>query len=331
MIVAISGGRQRGLRRVNLNRDLGAIASLIEVCFASHMDASGRSTIHEMRALSRLGPLLRLLALMDDMVRGIGQGFVWEEDGQIVGNVTLFPARVPVELGRTTIIANVAVHPDYRRRGIARRLMEASLEAIAAGGGAAAILQVEEDNAGAVRLYQNLGFRIERTWHQWRRAGQAPPPPRLPGGPRLTLRPGRGWREEYALAALVFPPERGGLGWQRPYHPREFRRSPGGHLLDLLSGTSLTRWCVYEEGQLAGSLWARTSLASSTTRLTLLVHPAWAGRLEVPLLNYGARQLALGYRSLFCEHPADDQAATAAFQRYDFRASRTLHHMRLDW
>ncbi len=329
MIAAISGGRRSGVRRVDLNNDMGAIADLIELCFGPRMDAGGRSTINEMRALSRMGPLLPMVALVDEVVKGIGQGFVWEEDGQIVGNVTLTAARQPRELDRITTVANVAVHPDYQRRGIARQLMEISLETIRAAGETAAILQVEADNDPARLLYERLGFRLERTWHRWRRSSHSALPLRLTAGPRLTLRRGD-WREDYALAERIFPPERGGLGWQRPLHPREFRRTPLQQVADFLAGTSLAHWSLYEESRLAGSLWARTRFGSALSRLTLLVHPEWQGRLEPYLLNVGVWQLASGYRSLYCEHPADDQAASDVFRRNEFHPHRTLHHMRLD-
>ncbi len=319
-----------GIRRVNLERDLRAIAGLIEEAFSDQMDTGGRATVNELRGLSRLGPLLHVAALGDRMLRGIGQGFVWEEDGQIVGNVTLFPADYPPELGRTIIIANVAVAPAYRRRGIARQLMQAALEAIRAGGAAAAILEVEADNTGAQLLYTGLGFHTLRTWHTWRRSSEAPLPPRPPASPPIIRRPASLWQAEYAMAARVFPQERGGLGWQRPLHPREFHRPLAGRIIDLLSGTGTERWIVRDGEQVYGSLWARTVFGSGAIQLTLIVSPEEKGRLEAPLLAYGVRQLAPADRALTCEHPADDRHASEALRQCGFSIRRTLAHMRLD-
>lgn len=323
--------RSSGLRRVNLERDLRAIAALIEEAFRDEMDAGGRATISELRGLSRLGPLLRVAALADRMLRGIGQGFVWEQDGQIVGNVTLIPADYPPELGRTIIIANVAVAPAYRRQGIARQLMLAALESIRAGGATAAILEVDAANTAAWRLYDGLGFRTLRTWHAWRRGSDAPLPPRLPDSPPITRRPEGLWRAEYAMAARAFPPELGGLGWQRPLHPREFHRSLAGRLGDFLTGSATERWISRDGERVRGSLWARMPFASGVIQLTLIVPPEEKGHLEEPLLNYGVRQLAPMERALSCEHPADDEHATEALRRYGFSIRRTLTHMRLDF
>lgn len=331
MIAALSRGRRQGIRQVNLNNDLGAIAQVIETAFGATMDTGGRRTIAEMRTLSRMGPLLKIMALADDMLKGIGQGFVWEEDGHIVGNVTLFPASFPVEFGKVIVIANVAVLPDYRRRGIARQLVSASLEALQSWGSRTAILQVEADNDAARHLYETMGFRVQRRWHQWRRSSYNRPPQPLSGSPRITLRAGREWHNEFALASRIFPAEMGGLGWMRPLHVREFHRSAARHTLDFLSGTTIERWIVREGQQLAASLWAKTSFGSSVTRLTMLVPEDRRNALADPLLNYGLRRLSdSSHRSLYCEHPADDEIATRVLNHYGFVPRRTLDHMRLD-
>ncbi len=53
-------------------------------------------------------------------------------------------------------IANVAVHPNHRRRGIARALVNAAIEQ---GRSLSRLtLEVRESNAAAIALYQSLGF-----------------------------------------------------------------------------------------------------------------------------------------------------------------------------
>lgn len=55
-------------------------------------------------------------------------------------------------------IANVAVHPAFRRRGIATVLL-AELEAFAKQRGAAFVsLEVRASNAGAIALYESCGY-----------------------------------------------------------------------------------------------------------------------------------------------------------------------------
>ena len=57
--------------------------------------------------------------------QGLMPGYVWVEDGRIVGNVTV---RKLSAFGRGWMIGNVAVAPEWRGRGIARQMMEASIE-----------------------------------------------------------------------------------------------------------------------------------------------------------------------------------------------------------
>src|SRR5512139_386851 len=84
--------RDDGLQPTSFPRDLGQIAELIELCFASQMDTGGRSAVSEMKAISKLGPLVWLLALIDRYVAGLGTGFVWRINGKVVGNVSLYRA-----------------------------------------------------------------------------------------------------------------------------------------------------------------------------------------------------------------------------------------------
>jgi ribosomal-protein-alanine N-acetyltransferase len=57
-------------------------------------------------------------------------------------------------------ILNVAVHPDHRRRGIARRLLSAVLNTAGEEGILRAVLEVRESNAVAQSLYRSFGFKI---------------------------------------------------------------------------------------------------------------------------------------------------------------------------
>jgi ribosomal-protein-alanine N-acetyltransferase len=79
----------------------------------------------------------------------------------------------------------VAVEPGHRRRGAARRLLDAVMEQARAGGAKTLFLEVGADNQGARTLYDSLGFVVVGT-----RAGYYPRPGRAPADAfvmRLTL------------------------------------------------------------------------------------------------------------------------------------------------
>ncbi len=59
-------------------------------------------------------------------------------------------------------IKDLAVGPDYRRRGVASRLLASSLARLRAGGAARVNLEVRRDNDPARNLYEDFGFSEER-------------------------------------------------------------------------------------------------------------------------------------------------------------------------
>lgn len=316
-----------GLRPVNLRTDLVPLADLIEVAFSDTMDSSGRAAVREMRTLSHLGPGLSLLLGMNDLAQGVGLGFVWIEDGRLVGNTSVYPANIPT--GQSWIIANVAVDPAYRGRGIARQLVEASLDMIrkrSRAHPAAAVLQVEANNEVARHLYERLGFVAERSWTQWRRGSsvRAPQPFNDPSIYITRRRPNE-WRAEYAMAERLR--NSGGMGWLRPLHPSFFRRSLWKRVGDMLSFRSLERLVIRgQQDDLRAAMWVEAAFAASTVQLTMMVEPEYQGIYDEALINLATRRYSLR-SALSMEHPTEDLITADVLRRYHFYPQRTLIHM----
>jgi len=312
-----------GLRPVNLRRDLGEIADLIELCFGPTLDSSGRSAIQEMRIVSRSGPILWLVNRLGHAIPFM-RGFVWIEGDGVVGNVSITPAG----FGQGWVIANVAVHPTYRRRGIARQLMQASLAQIMQQG-AFATLQVDADNDHARRLYETLGFRSERTFTRWRRSSHLRPPEPLPDLPPIR-RATRGQAEAlYTLAQRVRPNLRGGLGWLRPTEPAAVRPSRLAGLRYFLSGRRRDFWIVPagDETGIDAALAVEQRMGGMVTAFDLLVERERRGDLDTILLNFLLRRFEGRHVPVVTDHPADDDTTGGVLHDHFFRPERTLVHM----
>lgn len=318
------------IRRVDLRTDLEPLADLISLVFADSMDENGRAAIREMRMLSRLGWGLQALARLNDLMSGISMGYVWVEDDRLVGNVSIYPANYPPDLGDTWIIANVAVHPDHQRRGIATRLMHESLQAIRRQRGRRVILQVDYDNEGALKLYESLGFIRERAFSYWRRSAMVNMPPPLRHDRHIT-RPRRSeWRAEMRLAAAQRPTARGGIGWLRPVHKREFAPSFWQQLGNTLSMNNTEHLIIRsdDEESIVATTWIETGLTLARIRLTLIADPAHFDACVPPLMNNVLRRYSSSGFAL--EHPQDDEQANEFLRAQRFYIHRTVWSMRWD-
>ena len=313
---------QHGLQALDLSRHLGGMARLIEQCFAPTLDASGRGFVREMLALSHLGPLLKVLDVVP-LGSYWNKGFVWLEDGKVVGCVGTQRA---AQSGRW-LVANVAVHPDHRRKGIALAMMQATLELARAHGGSEVMLQVDDDNLGAIALYRQLGFADVTTQTAWRRAATASVPGESASPFTLRLRRPSEWRVQLALARQARPH---GLVWNEPLTDQPFRPSLSKWLNDFFEGVMEEHWmaCEAQNGHFAGSLTLRVG-GGSNDRLILLAYPDWAGQVERTLLAHGLRRLAHRPWPVSVDYAADGPAAIV-LRELDFQPGRLLRWMRAE-
>lgn len=116
----------------NMTRDhVSQIAQLEKLCFADPWSEKSISTELD----SRLS--CWLVALEGDQVVGyVGSQTVIDESDMM----------------------NIAVHPDFRRRGVAESLIGELTQALQLRGSKALLLEVRASNDAAIALYEKLGF-----------------------------------------------------------------------------------------------------------------------------------------------------------------------------
>jgi ribosomal protein S18 acetylase RimI-like enzyme len=314
---------EAGIRRINVQSDIGRVADLMELAFGPTMDANGRQMLREMRLLSRSGPLLWLIGRLDRAVQGWMGGYVWIEpdNGQLIGNVSVYPAG----FDNVWLIANVAVHPNFRRQGIAVQLMERAMLNARKSGARVVQLQVDATNYGARKLYEQLGFKELRTFTRWRRRPYVPPPAPLSVMPRIGFRRRGEWKDQYHLAQRLRPGEKGGMRWLTPTTKDLFRPS---WWRSLFSMDSAMHWVMRDDNErLVATMRVEVKFGLSYAMCDLLVAPEQQGALEKPFLNYMIRYLHDRNKGLFLQHPQDDYQAKAIFQEYEFEATHSLVHM----
>jgi ribosomal-protein-alanine N-acetyltransferase len=80
------------------------------------------------------------------------RAWVAEIDGRIVGMIVAWM------LVDEAHIATIATHPDFRRKGIASRLLIYTLQVMANEGAKTSVLEVRESNSAAQEMYRKFGF-----------------------------------------------------------------------------------------------------------------------------------------------------------------------------
>lgn len=155
-----------------------------------------------LKNFGRVWPLIRLIQLFSPPARDLMRGYVWEEEGHRVG-LTTIQRRGATDVW---IVGTVGVLPAYRRRGIARKLIVASLDLIREHGGKKAFLGVIDGNVPAYSLYENLGFEQYSGSIEFHTIPkEAPAETALPEGYKLSSLKRFEWQPRYELEKRISP------------------------------------------------------------------------------------------------------------------------------
>jgi len=126
-------------------------------------------TIADYDGVYRLWSVTEGLSLIDDdnregiaryLQRNVGLCFVGVDGKEIVGTVLCGHD------GRRGILRHLAVAGNYRKQGIARRLVRACLDALAAAGVTKCNIYVMDYHADGFRFWEHLGAKLQN--YDWR-------------------------------------------------------------------------------------------------------------------------------------------------------------------
>lgn len=92
--------------------------------------------------------------LREELERDLARFFAAVWDGELAGYILWWAAPEEAHL------INLAVHPKFRRKGVARALLRHLEKTAAAEGARRVTLEVRENNAAAIHLYESEGFQL---------------------------------------------------------------------------------------------------------------------------------------------------------------------------
>lgn len=313
--MALAMEKNPHLRPLDPRKDLNGVADLIDVCFDFYMDEDGREYVRQIRRVAKAQN--SLLGISQNLGGGgvPMQGFVWEVDGKLVGNLTIIPFMR--EGGWQYLIANVATNPSYRRQGIARRLTEAALEWIHEHGGKFAWLQVREENQGAYDLYASLGFHEVARRTTYRAA------PRnyksLPAGSNiyLTRRRSTDWPSQKAWLLATYPSN---IAWHLPFRINDFQPGFWNNLVQFVNDETVYQWSARRGDRLLGVASLETN--KGTADSLWLAFPSNLEEDALFALLTHARLEGSGNRSITVNFPAG--VAERCFQSAGYEKHMTL-------
>ena len=270
------------IRPLALPRDLIPIADMLVDAFQypehpewSIQSDEQRQFVQSLRRMRRVWPLVRVLQGISPSLRDILRGFVFEENGAIGGST------IAQRQGTTTTwhVSAVGILPAYRRRGIARELVLATLEMVRLRAGRHATLAVIDGNTPAQSLYRSLGF-VEyggSTCYTLLPAGAVERPTLPPGYNEAPLAE-FDWQTRYELDQRIVPE-----AWQRfepivpgRYRPPRLMRALAP-LFSFVMGTKVRDIVIrraHDRLVVASGGWTLSRRGEGTNRIRIRLDPA---------------------------------------------------------
>jgi ribosomal protein S18 acetylase RimI-like enzyme len=313
----------RGARLFDAATDLNGVAHLLEEAFRPDNNFPFTTTPW----LREFGIALWTLNYSPGLGVPMG-GLVWVEDDKVVGNVSL-----SADYSRSDryYASNVAVKMDYRRQGIARALMQATISHLREQHVQKIFLNVRPNNSGAIKLYEELGFKALETRGEWSLAA-LPPTHSYDQGQVEGLRSLK-MSDHNAVAEL--------LRMVSPESAPRYRSEPNvftplldeliaERISDFFIGQNTRRWAIERDGKLAALLYVRGQRILTPHKIMVQTHPDFRGRVETELLNVALNELAnLPPHAIRADAVSSHPAWVDALERHGFHFLSGLTLMEL--
>ncbi|MCP4415677.1 MAG: GNAT family N-acetyltransferase [Chloroflexi bacterium] len=240
------------MRAFDIQNDIDGMVDLVEIAFAGDLARWGSNFREQMQMAQKMVPLLKFLSRMSSVFRHTFDGFVWENGHQMASFVMV------QKVGLSKFhwqIGNVATHPDYRRQGLAHKLVTRAMDHAKSHGATMCSLEVRSVAEPAYNLYRSLGF-VHYDSNTVLKLDTLPTAKEKPIH-GYSLRPMKfgEWRQRYELALQETPQD---VQDFVPVSKTEFRISPIERITTPLvlrfQRLDVLRWAVEKNGELVGTM-----------------------------------------------------------------------------
>jgi ribosomal protein S18 acetylase RimI-like enzyme len=301
------------IRPVDPSRDLDAIADLIELCFSPTIDADGKEYIRYLRRMAS-SRLYHFVYENSPQKASAIEGFVWEEDKRIMGNLTLIP--FPHETNPHYLIANVAVHPEYRQKGIAHQLTCVALDEVNKRPPGSIWLHVRNDNEVAIHLYETLGFEERTCRSTWELEPDFQETPQ-PSNFQVENRSRSEWTRQREWFKVTYPVD---LRWNLQLDEKRFVPGLWGQLKDWFTNDPLIHYSLHRSQELEGIITFETS--SRRANILWLACPPEMDEEVIQYLIPSSLKYFPGNRPIAVNYPAE--RGVPAFSMNGWKKQNTL-------
>ena len=216
--------------------------------------------LDRVRGLKRNWPVISILRLFSPVLRDAMRGFIAEEDGKPVGLMNHMRHNKEPEW----FLANAAVLPSHRRKGIGKQLLAAIQDDLRSRKARTARLDIIDQNVPSLELCKSMGFEVYSSLVVLDiEADKHVPAPTLPDGWSMLPRSRFDWRTQFELAKRITPEN---VARYEPAEERRFRtpitRPLLGVFFERMEGGTLKRFTLHApDGKIAGTsgYWCRVN------------------------------------------------------------------------
>ncbi len=318
------------MRAWDFENDHEDIIALLEIVFEKELESKGLNVKVIFDEFKSIRPLFNFLGIFSRKYKHSMDGFVFEnKDGVIVASVNIGYSIFHWE------VAMVATHPDYRRRGLARRLVTAAIDHARELGAKLCVLEVLDENEPAYKLYRSLGFihfdSITRQKLDFKKPSETPLM-NLPEGYDIIKsdRSKKSNQARYDLDLRVTPEN------VQVFHPVDKRKYFKPLLIRMIRPIAKRllkfkhhEWLIYNEGNPVGHVSVSPSRQEgSPHRIEMMLDPAHNHVLSEPVLAYCLDNLrkntAIG-ENILVEFRTSETLLLETTRKHGFVDIETMH------